>query len=355
MPIDETGWTHLTNFFPVIHDLMVQVMFTMFVCLYAVDFYYLSAREVQGKPVSISEAVRVSKPDSSLMLKALKSNTVTTLPGAIKSEGKKFDPDPEEKVARDPNTLPGAIDLVGSFDENSVDIVPKNEASKGGKKKAAKGNVSKTSVRKSSSETSQIASVKSSPKIKASNTTSTEGEHSSDSSEKVPTKRKKKRRKKKNSLKRKKEMVQVEKEASAAGGASGSGSKSLSKKGQELNDTSQSPSNEPTQAPGAVLYDGPHPMNRQMEELQVPAQTGILEESAVREAYGRLVKAYLKPFERGINRRSFFELLRRKTYSLTPPGANKGIQTILFQIISSSTLSTQLSGLCPRELRFRVT
>lgn len=77
-------------------------------------------------------------------------------------------------------------------------------------------------------------------------------------------------------------------------------------------------------------------MNRKMEELQVSGDTGALDEKQVREYYEKLVKAYLAPFNNGIDRRSFFEILRRKTYSLSPPGSSKGIQTILFQLIQKS-------------------
>eukprot|EP00737_Agarophyton_chilense_P002786 gb/GEZJ01003204.1/.p1 GENE.gb/GEZJ01003204.1/~~gb/GEZJ01003204.1/.p1 ORF type:complete len:392 (-),score=92.77 gb/GEZJ01003204.1/:1165-2340(-) len=91
-------------------------------------------------------------------------------------------------------------------------------------------------------------------------------------------------------------------------------------------------------------YTGPHPMNRNMEELQVPGDTGILDDSQVRSYYEKLVKAYLAPFGDGIDRRSFFEILRRKTYSLSPPGSNKGIQTILFQLIEKKLHQRAISS-----------
>lgn len=323
---------------------MAQVFFTIFVCLYAADFYSLSDQNAQGKPISILEAVRISRPDASLVSKLSKSNTVITLPGAIKSEGKKFDPDPEVKVVRDPNTLPGALDLVGSFDENSVDIVPKNGRGGEGTKDIAQGKVSKSSAGPNSSATPQIVSTKSS-KGKATGATSTESKGSSDDSEATSKKQKKKKRKNKKSLKRKKKSPQVGHKTSVPDRGSGSQSGSPVSTKQKLKNTPQPASSDLAQVSEAKLYDGPRPMNRHMEELQVPAKTGVLEESAIRETYGTLVKAYLKPFEGGINRRSFFELLRRKTYSLTPPGANKGIQTILFQIISKSKLIAQLPRL----------
>lgn len=76
-----------------------------------------------------------------------------------------------------------------------------------------------------------------------------------------------------------------------------------------------------------------HPMNRNMNELQVPGNTGILSIESVKEYYRKLAQAYLVTFKRGIYRQLYFDILRRRTYALTPPGANKGVQSILFQII----------------------
>lgn len=76
-----------------------------------------------------------------------------------------------------------------------------------------------------------------------------------------------------------------------------------------------------------------HPMNRNIVELQVPEDIGILAPKAIKQFYRRLAEAYVAPFKNGIYRQMFFDILRRRTYSLTPPGANKGVQTMLFQII----------------------
>lgn len=78
-----------------------------------------------------------------------------------------------------------------------------------------------------------------------------------------------------------------------------------------------------------------HPFNRNMDELQVPAGTGKLDKEAVAGYYRKLSQAYLAPFANGIFRQLFFDILRRKTYSLTPPGANKGIQSMLLQVIDN--------------------
>ena len=88
-------------------------------------------------------------------------------------------------------------------------------------------------------------------------------------------------------------------------------------------------------AAGTVGADGRllHPFNRNMDDLQVPAGTGKLDKDAVAGYYRKLAQAYLAPFANGIFRQLFFDVLRRKTYSLTPPGANKGIQSMLLQII----------------------
>ncbi|KAK1867964.1 hypothetical protein I4F81_010461 [Pyropia yezoensis] len=78
-----------------------------------------------------------------------------------------------------------------------------------------------------------------------------------------------------------------------------------------------------------------HPFNRNMPQLQVPAGTGKLDKEAVAGYYRKLAQAYLAPFANGIFRQLFFDILRRKTYSLTPPGANKGIQSMLLQVIDN--------------------
>ncbi|GAB0498608.1 hypothetical protein MMPV_009954, partial [Pyropia vietnamensis] len=75
-------------------------------------------------------------------------------------------------------------------------------------------------------------------------------------------------------------------------------------------------------------------MNRQMEELQVPANTGQLAVDEVKGYYRKLAKAYLLPFVGGIKREKFFDILRRRTYGLTPPGGNKGVQSMLIQIVN---------------------
>lgn len=76
-----------------------------------------------------------------------------------------------------------------------------------------------------------------------------------------------------------------------------------------------------------------HPMNHNMPELQVTGKTGKLSIEEIKGYYRNLAKAYLRTFVNGIYRQMFFDILRRRTYSLTPPGANKGAQSILFQII----------------------
>lgn len=76
-----------------------------------------------------------------------------------------------------------------------------------------------------------------------------------------------------------------------------------------------------------------HPMNRNMDDLFVPGGTGPLSADSIKEYYSKLAKAYLAPFKNGIYRQLYFDILRRRTYSLTPPGANKGVQSMLFQII----------------------
>jgi len=100
-------------------------------------------------------------------------------------------------------------------------------------------------------------------------------------------------------------------------------------------DTGQKPT-KPKKAPAPQGQDVPvvpHPMNRALEELQVPANTGVLAADDVKGYYRKLAKAYLLPFVGGIKRGKFFDILRRRTYGLTPPGGNKGAQTMLVQIV----------------------
>lgn len=70
------------------------------------------------------------------------------------------------------------------------------------------------------------------------------------------------------------------------------------------------------------------------DSLVVSPSTGVLSVDMVKFHYRRLAKHYLSSFAGGIYRQLFFDVLRRRTYALTPPGANKGVQCILFQIIS---------------------
>lgn len=81
------------------------------------------------------------------------------------------------------------------------------------------------------------------------------------------------------------------------------------------------------------ITSGQHPMNRDMSELFVPGNTGELPYETVKEYYRNLAKAYLSNFKNGIYRQLYFDILRRRTYALTPPGANKGIQSMLIQVI----------------------
>lgn len=75
------------------------------------------------------------------------------------------------------------------------------------------------------------------------------------------------------------------------------------------------------------------PMNRNIPELFIPANTGVLPTDSVKSYYRQLAKSYLSTFRNGIYRQLHFDILRRRTYALTPPGANKGVQSMLFQII----------------------
>lgn len=76
------------------------------------------------------------------------------------------------------------------------------------------------------------------------------------------------------------------------------------------------------------------PMNGRNTDLHVPGGVGRMDEATVTSYYRKLAKGYLETFTQGIYRHMFFDVLRRRTYSLTPPGANKGVQSMMFQIIN---------------------
>lgn len=353
-----------------------KIIFAVCVFLYLTDFYNLSSdndRKVES--FTVAEAVRVSDPKGFLLTQT-SGVTVNTLPGAIKSDGKTFDPESGSSEKRSSNVLPGAIGLTGSFDSNGDGSKPPaaEEEKKQGThsikkpslsdKTGGKGRKSaKTKSRKTKTAT-EAPSVGASSKPDSTPLTS-----GSTRRKKKWTRGKKglkkkgltKKRKRKKTIsapsRKKKEAVSKpsatgEKPVKSKSSGKAEGSSSGSKKAKSSaagessgKDSPKDSSASESKAPGSSgepLYKGPHPMNRNMEELQVDGGIGTLDEPAIKKVYGKLVKAYLAPFSDGIKRRSFFEVLRRKTYSLTPPGANKGIQTILFQIIDSSTYLSHL-------------
>ena len=116
--------------------------------------------------------------------------------------------------------------------------------------------------------------------------------------------------------------------------ASSSASSMTNTRSSELGDSSSPKTAENDQTATVEARPlGLHPMNRNMLNLQVPGSTGKLSEDDVKDHYRKLAKAYLSSFTGGVHRQMYFDILRRRTYALTPPGANKGIQTILFQVI----------------------
>jgi len=78
------------------------------------------------------------------------------------------------------------------------------------------------------------------------------------------------------------------------------------------------------------------PFNRgARKDLMVSADLGVLPRAEVERYYRQLARAYLEPFAalKGVPRKYFVEILKRRTYALTPPGANKGTTCVLVQIV----------------------
>ncbi|KAJ8900933.1 hypothetical protein NDN08_000231 [Rhodosorus marinus] len=64
-----------------------------------------------------------------------------------------------------------------------------------------------------------------------------------------------------------------------------------------------------------------------------PSNAGAFSDESVRTSYEKLVQRYLAPFAKeGIPRTKLIEILNRRTYGESPDGANKGKQSVLFQI-----------------------
>jgi hypothetical protein len=272
------------------------------------------------------------------------------LPGAITSQDKSFEGAIQSKSAnRNPNTLPGAILLEGAFDmESSADSgeYAKNSHHEYLPKSVAGSTIAGRTISKRATSSSHS---KVEGRARALVSVASETAHTiktDDSEAKIAPKEGRSRSKGGGSGTAQK--IAVENEGadadSEADAKSGSNAKTNIKREKSIQShrKSRAPENRPTSRSegvggGAVVHNGPHPMSRTMTELQVEGDTGPLDIRAVKQKYGALVKAYLAPFAKGVSRKAFFAIMRRKNYSLAPPNSNKGVQTILFQIIKQSS------------------
>lgn len=276
------------------------------------------------------------------------------LPGAVASEGKKFDASDEAKKEkkRDNNQLPGALGSEGAFDEHQTDMfgeTSKGEGSsegkgskeveegggdgngdrkkvKGGKKKAKKKDTTHETEKESSDDSEKQSSGSAKERE---DSDSEEGKKKSRRSEDAP-----KEDKEEEDAKEKDVDKDGEKNAKKGKGKDADNKKDDAKEtkgNRKEKETGKEAKEDTTQAAGG-LFSGPHPMNREMVELQVNGDGMDLTDDVVKEYYLKLAQAYLEPFKDGIARKSFFEILSRRTYGLAPPGSNKGIQTLLFQL-----------------------
>lgn len=288
-----------------------------------------------------SDAVFVDKKTKAYLLQPPGENNGNMLPGAVILEDRKFEGSLEKVVSgrRDANVLPGAIGLDGKFDETTESLVdllrvssskPKDESGStdgSDKNKGEKGKKSRN-LNKSQHQVSQT------PKKGLTKGKGKKGSPNGGESEKAA---KSKLSNQTSAMSAGKSSAGSDKDSLKGEGfkqVKGTMDKAVSKNASKSSGKSKK-APEPTSS--GPLYTGPHPMNRNMSELQVPGDV-TLDDAAVQEHYRKLVKAYLAPFADGITRKSFFEILRRRTYSLAPPGSNKGIQTLLFQLMDKSKL-----------------
>lgn len=285
-------------------------------------------------------------PNKHFLLQPPGENNGNVLPGAVVLDSKKFEiSEGKEATKRNANVLPGAIDLEGKFDEGN-EVLPgvgspstgsptdRKDGPKYGSKSdkdSKEGSVSKSGkTKKSKSSKKKIKKKKSTSSSTFKKSTKKSDSDAKPNAQEKGTKGHSSTKTTQNASKDKKSA-----DNSAEGGKSGDDTDVL-----ETSKSKGTTKNEPQATSSGPLYTGPHPMNRNMEELQVPGESA-LDDASVRSHYEKLVKAYLAPFSNGITRRSFFEILRRRTYSLAPPGSNKGIQTLLFQLLDKSKLGIQ--------------
>lgn len=327
--------------------------------LYLTDFYHLitdNRAPKGGQEHHTQETARflVAQPSPSYPPRS--KNKRNSLPGAVVEDSKNFDKnETKDPSQRDANMLPGAIGLSGAFDEHDGGVL--EAPAPGPSKQAARSTLpsqSKADPTKAVAQRTPDASgpPKTSKRDASPSTatpfTSTEDAHQisvvAASKPKKKNGAKKKRRKKKRLKNLKEGPKRIKASNSTNESSNRTGRKrrrrrkrSRPRKRKAKKASSRSDTQMPTVTPTRDdFYSGAHPMNRQMAELQVPGGTDSIDESSVKEHYGKLVKAYLAPFSKGIERKSLFEVIRRKTYSLSPPGSNKGIQTILFQLLNKS-------------------
>lgn len=356
----------------------MKVLLIALAFIYVSGYYSVSSAAVKekdevSKTTTTADVSKVVHTDAQTTKNSIfgiadkKSGNNNKLPGAVLDEGGNFEKDEYVKEKRDLNMLPGAIGLEGAFDENKVDMfeteqdaTTKSETSNEGEKKKKSRSESERIV-ESSGEKKKTKKKRKKKKKKKKADDSTKGEEDSkksdgdkesgESKHKTGSKNqddtsldkdglgepKQKRKGTEGSQSSENgEFSGKDESTETADKSETQGKKKSSKsKGKRKETTNSTPPQTFVQSPGP-LFTGPHPMNRKMEELQVPGNGEELNDQAVRKHYGKLVKAYLAPFADGIPREAFFEILKRRTYGMAPPGSNKGIQTLLFQLHAKS-------------------
>lgn len=274
------------------------------------DFYHIaSAHSGDVVPLVLAEIKNPSPSPTPFLLQHTISEKNIDLPGAISSSNRKFedDDDTDNIGERNTNLLPGAIGIKGHFDEHEEMII--------GDRGSEPENINKDneSIENGKHPLSQSEKVKTDENAENKISTSIRSESESNSSEDSELSSQKKERKPKTRKRR----------------------KTRHSESDDINDHITS-SSKLSELPAFVTNTGPHPMNREMTDLQVHRTNEKLNRAEVRSHYRRLVQKYLLPFSRGIARTSFFDILKRRTYSLSPPGSNKGTQTVLFQLMNKS-------------------
>lgn len=82
-----------------------------------------------------------------------------------------------------------------------------------------------------------------------------------------------------------------------------------------------------------MAFQQPQSRQQQRQQQRQQPHDSWLSDDVVAARYRELARGYLRPFRGGIHRSNYIKILKRWSYSAAPPGANRGLQALLFQVV----------------------